>query len=363
MSIINTPIKYDLNKIENKEFKLLIGSRALNIIKLFNSANPNTEWSGILFYELSENDLNFNIEVIDILLMDIGTSTTTGYSFNEDLITFLEENGYLMSYLSTIFIGHVHSHNQMNSFFSGVDINELVENSENHKFYVSLIVNNNLEMVAKAVIKEEITQEIASTGSLGYRSSSITNEYDKEIKKIFKLWCYDAIILREDVTSSLNSHLDRLSYIIKEKSKKIPVHTGVVRYTPNNKKSNISIDKTLNLPNVAPGLILKVLIDTFDTEAATLSQAITNLMASDYTIKDIGEIYSDNIHACLAEHGLDVYNPVVKNQIITQIYHSLAAYPSARDKILIITNSFTQPSKKSKRNNAQQVLNELFSNE
>ena len=36
-------------------------------------------------------------------------------------------------------------------FFSGVDIKELEDNAKNHNFYLSLIVNNKMETVAKVI--------------------------------------------------------------------------------------------------------------------------------------------------------------------------------------------------------------------
>lgn len=360
MSLVDAKVKYDLNKIDNKQLNVVISKKAINIIKIFNSANPNTEWSGILFYKLEEENLNFNITVIDILLMDIGTGATTSYDFNADLIYFLEQKEYLMDYLTTIFIGHVHSHNQMSSFFSGVDINELVENSENHKLYVSLIVNNRLEMVAKAVIREEIKQEIVSIGNLGYRTEILSNKYPKESRVVYKLWYYDAIITQEVVENTLTSYLDRLEFIIKEKSKKVNNFKDTIYQK--DKKINISEDR--NLPVVSktsPALILNCLINTFDAEATTLSAAIGNLLHSDYSARDICDMYKDNILLELNEHNLDCYDSIVRNQIITQIYQSLVAFPNIRDRLIAITDSFkTVQVNKKKNKTAQLILDEIF---
>jgi len=43
----------------------------------------------------------------------------------------------------------IHSHNTMDVFFSGTDWSELEDNSHNHNFYLSLIVNNFMDFTAK----------------------------------------------------------------------------------------------------------------------------------------------------------------------------------------------------------------------
>jgi len=367
MSLIDAKIRYDLNEIKNKSLNVLINKKAINIIKIFNAANPHTEWSGILFYKLIEDNLNFDIEVIDILLMDIGNSTTTSYEFNSDFVSFIEEQGYIEEYLTTIFIGHVHSHNQMGSFFSGTDINELVENSENHKLYLSLIVNNRLEMVAKAVIREEVKQKILSMGSLGYKTNFINNNYPEEEKIIYKLWAYTANITLDNTISQLDKYFNRLSTIIKEKQAR---KVEYINYKPSNKQSklfeSISEDKSLQIvnPKATSSVILKALIYCFDADAKSLSEAITNLLNSDYLNKDIDEIYQTNIAACLAEENVDLYADTrVRDQLITQISHSLAAYPDIKNRLIISTSNFGKNKKLKTRAKAQEVLSQLFGND
>ena len=46
-------------------------------------------------------------------------------------------------------MGHIHSHNSMDVFFSATDMEELEDNSPNHAFYLSLIVNNAGDRMAK----------------------------------------------------------------------------------------------------------------------------------------------------------------------------------------------------------------------
>lgn len=85
--------------------------------------------------------------------MHKGTQAYTEYSFDEAVADFImdktEENPEFMTYK----IGHIHSHNSMGVFFSGTDMDELFDNCVNHNFYLSLIVNNYMEMIAKLVYR------------------------------------------------------------------------------------------------------------------------------------------------------------------------------------------------------------------
>lgn len=114
------------------------------------------EWSGVLIYKItgSIRDVNeFSIEVKDIFLMDKGTKAYTEYSFDDDVADYIMDNAMENPEFMTYKLGHIHSHNSMGVFFSGTDWQELYINCANHNFYLSLIVNNRNEMVAKLVYR------------------------------------------------------------------------------------------------------------------------------------------------------------------------------------------------------------------
>lgn len=128
---------------------------------------PMVEWSGILLYETTgsiQDPDNMVITLKDIILMNKGSKAYTEYSFNEQK---RDQSGYTDRHIDyceevedAIFwqIGHIHSHNNMNVFFSGTDMEELNDNSPCHNFYLSLIVNNRLDFEAKIsfVAKAEV---------------------------------------------------------------------------------------------------------------------------------------------------------------------------------------------------------------
>lgn len=105
---------------------------------------PREEWSGVLFYDVegSIKDIkNFRIILKDVYPMNKGTAGFTSYEFDEKLIGYRMDNPESLMWS----IGHIHSHNSMNTFFSGTDNDELTDNAPNHNYYLSVIVNNYLD--------------------------------------------------------------------------------------------------------------------------------------------------------------------------------------------------------------------------
>jgi hypothetical protein len=121
----------------------------LNKVKFLCKNIPRVEWSGMLFYNIDgtiKDPENMVITPIEIFIRDIGKAASTAYEYDEKCLEFVEKNDLYMAKH-----GMIHSHNTMNVFFSGVDIDELHENAMNHNIYLSLVVNNFMDMVAKVV--------------------------------------------------------------------------------------------------------------------------------------------------------------------------------------------------------------------
>lgn len=110
---------------------------------------PKTEWSGYCFYT-EEGDIvndpdNYIATVHYVALMSIDTAGHTDFSASAKLLDAYEFN----EALEEMKRGFIHSHHGMNAYFSGEDESELKENSENYNFYLSLIVNNYQNFVAR----------------------------------------------------------------------------------------------------------------------------------------------------------------------------------------------------------------------
>ena len=109
------------------------------------------EWSGCTFYSI-EGDLTkpetVYIKVEDMIPLDKGSTGFTEYSFDSRVLSYMMEKDYF-----NLKIGHLHSHHNMKTFFSGTDTDEVVENSEHIKPYLSIIVNNRHEFSAKIAFR------------------------------------------------------------------------------------------------------------------------------------------------------------------------------------------------------------------
>ena len=101
------------------------------------------EWSGILYYTVEETEDSIILTPIDLYLEDIGSKAATSFEANMDSAI------YTGSQPDGVFQGLIHSHNTMSSFFSSTDDKELEDNTQFHNHYLSLIVNNKEEYVAK----------------------------------------------------------------------------------------------------------------------------------------------------------------------------------------------------------------------
>lgn len=134
-------------------------------------ASPNLEWSGLLVYRVDKSDfshdqhISMDITAFDVIPMDQGSGTYTEFEFNKRK---LDNSGYadaMIDYFNdhidyidqNILVGGIHSHNVMQSFFSCTDISELTENCKSYNFYLSLIVNNAGDRVAKIAFSTDIT--------------------------------------------------------------------------------------------------------------------------------------------------------------------------------------------------------------
>jgi hypothetical protein len=137
------------------------------------------EWSGVLFYKctgslLKPETLSFELKYI--LPMDKGTSGYTSYDFDTYGERIMEKPELLEHR-----IGHIHSHHSMQSFFSGTDNEELQENAPNYDHYLSLIVNNNGDYVARVAFMGKIKNNPTYTFKYKNKVKNISKSTEEEV--------------------------------------------------------------------------------------------------------------------------------------------------------------------------------------
>lgn len=138
---------------------------SLKILYLCQAINS-VEWSGVLFIKQLAGDLSnpdsLEFEAIDMFPMDIGDHGSTSFKWTPDLIDAYDQNPELMD--EGVRTALVHSHHNMNAYFSGVDKEELQDNTpEDVDMYLSLVVNNKMQWDCKIAMYG--THKVESFGS------------------------------------------------------------------------------------------------------------------------------------------------------------------------------------------------------
>ncbi len=145
-------------------------------------------------------DDTLRINVIDLILKDVGTAGYTEYDWGTTLADYFEgnEDKWPVMFFS------IHSHHTMGVHPSGVDDKHLYDNIENFPFHLSVIVNNKLDFNARIATdmfvtnvkmramdssyteKEVNNSRIILEYSLPVTLGSVSNEFEEEFNAIVK---------------------------------------------------------------------------------------------------------------------------------------------------------------------------------
>jgi hypothetical protein len=159
---------------------LLLNEECMNVINELHQLVGNTEWSGTLFIKLESGDLktlkNLVFKADFIYPMDIGSHSLTSIDYNAEIMKAYDINEDLIEYTPHL----VHSHHNMSSFFSSVDSDELIKNSELYNHYISLIVNFKGDYCAKIAFPTKIESiaeyELLDEDAKPFKMSSKSSE-------------------------------------------------------------------------------------------------------------------------------------------------------------------------------------------
>lgn len=171
----------------SSSFDLIIPEEVEAKIRHLCTMVHDVEWSGVLFYtvEGSLDDGTFKATCVDICVMDIGTGGFTNFKDTPDIIDYRITHGLLKP---GVYEGLIHSHNNMSAFFSGTDTNTLLKEGSDLNHFLSLIVCNAGQYVARITrkLRRKIKAEyhITYTESLDYNTFEDVNiVIDKDIQK------------------------------------------------------------------------------------------------------------------------------------------------------------------------------------
>lgn len=175
-------------------YKLVIPDLVQRKIREWCYHFPTKEWSGTLFYtvEGSFEDNSLVITCKDIYISDIGSATYTEFDHSVDIVTYQAMND-----LFDCYTGLIHSHNQMETFFSETDRNTLIEEGMSMPHFLSLIVNNAGVYTAKITRRVSLQTSKITYPTFGGESKS--EEVESTINEYLEAFPLE-IDIQEDVS-------------------------------------------------------------------------------------------------------------------------------------------------------------------
>ncbi len=183
---------------------------------------PTTEWSGTLFYKISDPshliDGPLVVTVIDFLLQDVGDATYTKFECKGDEDTYSLEKGYLLS--GDVYNGFIHSHHNMDTFFSGTDLKTLETQGEDVVFFFSLIVNHANKYNAKLTLQINYDSEVTTTISCN-PLEGVSKDFGSKTQKVTKTKVFfRECTINHNEIEGLNNELETIIRNIEEEKKK-----------------------------------------------------------------------------------------------------------------------------------------------
>lgn len=231
--------------IHQDKATVLVTDKIFRQIQIMHNLAKGNEWSGILFYRIISGEIddpaNLVLRLEEVLPMDIGNPTYTEYDFDlldpvvSDAIERTLEDPSLK-------YGHMHSHQDMNCFFSGTDVDECEDNADKYDHYVSIIINKKNDMeknwCGRICIngEEEVSGNVSVTtkynSGLGRVETTPISKKERIIKNI------DCVIKPDP--NSFWEDIDRANEILTKKETVV----RTIPYTQNNQYSSQDSKKT-----------------------------------------------------------------------------------------------------------------------
>ena len=198
--------------ISNIRGVLNINKQIEEQIDLLHTVVGAKEWSGVLLYTVNGDvDSNVDVEVQGLFPMDIGTSAYTEYEFDENIMDMYDM--YPDALDEQWRLGHIHTHHNMKAYFSGTDNQELKDNTPNHAYYLSLIVNFDKSYCARLCFMG--TREVKGTSSVSVKGIKLSshlcdnNKVDREEDVIYAI-DLDIVMPKKDSNITLLGEINKI---------------------------------------------------------------------------------------------------------------------------------------------------------
>lgn len=161
--------------------KLYLTNELMDQIHYLHKKVGGIEWCGVLFYKKLSGEINnpdnFALQAEQIYPMNIGSEAYTAAELEGVDTIEMYENCNPNYELKQ---GLIHTHHNMQAFFSGTDMSELHDNAPLHNYYLSLIVNFSGNYVARIAYVAEVQNKNTVTFN---NSEDVEQVVEKETKE------------------------------------------------------------------------------------------------------------------------------------------------------------------------------------
>ncbi len=272
-----------------ERIQVQIPDEVVDKIKFVNNRHSKIEWAGALIYEVENESLpiyQWKIKVLDILPMSVGTTGAVIIPNMEDALFWAADN------YPDKRVGCLHSHHEMGSFFSGDDMADLNHCAKEYAVYLSLVVNNRGQYVAK------ISKSIDVTSTVEYNIDDEKFSFNVTANK-------DILVIECDVITN-NSVLADTNWIklvdsMVSTAKPVIIPANSPHYPPRQPEL---FDRNRQLGNlVSEDLFSRLMIEHLldGQKDMSWSDAIKNYIHNDHYVDASLEQF---IEACDQENGI-----------------------------------------------------------
>ena len=212
--------------------KIIITDNLKKQIDYYHKQIGNTEWSGILFFDHTGGNIHklkdLEFTATNVYLMDVGSATFTNFENGGEVAKAFDAiNDTDLHSLR----GFIHSHHNMAAYFSGTDVQELVDNAPNYGFYISLVVNMSDKYVCKIIfpttsetIREHHIRDANGELKKVRTRSTETTMLDGDLEIVFE----NVDTVEDWVANRIKQIADKKAEAkrIEDAKKRIPTHNG-----------------------------------------------------------------------------------------------------------------------------------------
>lgn len=280
--------------------------------------------------------------------MHVGDTVSTEYNLDARFMDFLEED---FEERCTWSVGHIHSHHCMKTYFSGVDNEELWENSNSHNYYLSFITNNYLDFEAKVAFTSTAKKQISKVpytalDEEGKPYQIEVSDFEVDEKKVF---VYDCEIFSDAPSIEVSeTFLTQVKGIKEEAEKRAKV---APKFTPPVSRNLTQANPPFGVSNLFPpnfNPFEENLNIDVDTDTDNLYEKITielvkkmynigNFALTDETVDDVLDflVESNLSNVEIAQHVITNYA-----ENYNTIYNE-AGRISELESTLFVSNTYT----------------------